>query len=76
MQLVVVDVTGVESPGVGATTFGVVVCASAAPHAAVAATARMIAKALMAASPSSAPLIIIALSSGAETGVVLVLDRY
>jgi len=51
MQLVVVEVRGVESPGVGATTLGVVVCAKAAPHAAVAATARMIAKALMTASP-------------------------
>jgi hypothetical protein len=39
MQLVVVEVRGVESPGVGATTLGVVVCAKAAPHAAVAATA-------------------------------------
>src|SRR4029077_15470259 len=46
MQLVVVEVRGVDSPGVGATTFGVVVCARAAPPVAVAATTTMIAKAL------------------------------
>ena len=63
MQVVVVKVRDVEIPGMGVTTFGVVVCASAAAqHAAVATTARMIAKALMVASPSSAPLLIIALS--------------
>jgi len=58
----------------GVTTLGVVACAKAGLDAAVAATARIIAKALMAASPDSAPPIIIALSSGAEVGVVLVLD--
>ena len=47
MQLVVVEVSGVDSPVVGATTFGVVVCARAAPPVAVAATTTMIAKALM-----------------------------
>lgn len=52
MQLVVVEVRGVESPWLGETTFGVVVCARAGPHAAIAAIARIIAKALMAASPS------------------------
>ena len=60
MQVVVVKVRGVESPGMGVTTFGVVVCASAAPLVVVATIARMIAKALMVASSSSAPWIIIA----------------
>jgi hypothetical protein len=48
MQLVVVKVRGVCSPGVGATTFGVVVCASTGTHAAAkVATAKMTPKALM-----------------------------
>ena len=55
MQVVVVKVRGVESPGVGVTTFGVVVCASAGPHAAVTAAARMIRKALKTASPKFVP---------------------
>jgi hypothetical protein len=50
IQLVVVEVTGVESPGVGATTLGVA-CAKAGPDAAVTATVRMILKALITASP-------------------------
>ena len=40
MQLVVVNVRGVGNPGVGLTTFGVVVCAAAGPDAAAAATAK------------------------------------
>ena len=52
MQLVVVKVSGVESPGVGVTTLGVV-CAKAAVQEAVAATARMTAKPLMTASSTS-----------------------
>jgi hypothetical protein len=50
IQLVVVEVTGVESPGVGATTLGVA-CAKAGPDAAVTATVRRILKALITASP-------------------------
>ena len=50
IQLVVVEVTGVESPGVGATTLGVA-CAKAGPDAAVTATARMILNAVITASP-------------------------
>ena len=50
IQLVAVEVTGVESPGVGATTLGVA-CAKAGPDAAVTATVRMILKALITASP-------------------------
>src|SRR5262249_21230383 len=48
MQVVVVNVRGVCSPGEGLTTLGVVVCAKAAPPPAVVATAvaRMIPKAL------------------------------
>jgi hypothetical protein len=53
MQFVVVDVSGVESPGVVGAIFGVV-CACAAPLVAVATMARMIAKVLMVASPDSA----------------------
>jgi hypothetical protein len=53
MQFVVVDVSGVESPGVVGAMFGVV-CACAAPLVAVATMARMIAKVLMVASPDSA----------------------
>jgi hypothetical protein len=53
MQFVVVDVSGVESPGVVGAIFGVV-CACAAPLVAVASMARMIAKVLMVASPDSA----------------------
>jgi hypothetical protein len=60
MQVVVVKVRGVESPGMGVTTFGVVVCASAAPLVVVATIARMIAKVLMVASSSSARWIVIA----------------
>jgi hypothetical protein len=52
MQLVVVDVIGVERPGVVGATFGVVVCASAALHATISGAARMIAKARMAISPT------------------------
>ncbi len=40
IQLVVVEVRGVESPGMGATTLGVV-CAKAGPDAAVTATPRI-----------------------------------
>jgi hypothetical protein len=47
MQVVVVKVRGVGNPGVGATTFGVVVCATAGPDAAAAATAKMTTKAFM-----------------------------
>jgi hypothetical protein len=61
MQFVVVEVTGVESPGVLGATFcvpavggGVGVCARAAPHVAAATMARMIAKVLILASPDSA----------------------
>ena len=50
IQLVVVEVTGVESPGVGTTTLGVA-CAKAGPDAAVTATARMILNAVITASP-------------------------
>ena len=50
IQLVVVEVTGVESPGVGTTTLGVA-CAKAGPDAAVTATVRRILKALITASP-------------------------
>jgi hypothetical protein len=48
MQVVVVKVSGVESPGMGVTTLGVVVCAKAGPKAAVADTARIIARVLIA----------------------------
>ena len=50
IQLVVVEVTGVESPGVGTTTLGVA-CAKAGPDAAVTAIARMILNAVITASP-------------------------
>ena len=50
IQLVVMEVTGVESPGVGTTTLGVA-CAKAGPDAAVTATARMILNAVITASP-------------------------
>jgi hypothetical protein len=47
MQLVVVKVRGVGNPGVGVTTFGVVVCATAALDTAAAATAKMTTKTFM-----------------------------
>jgi hypothetical protein len=47
MQLVVVKVRGVGKPGVGLTTFGVGVCASAGPDAAAAATAKMTTRTFM-----------------------------
>jgi hypothetical protein len=47
MQLVVVKVRGVGSPGVGVTTLGVVVCATAGPDAAAAATAKMTTRTFM-----------------------------
>jgi hypothetical protein len=49
MQVVVVKVRGVESPGIGVTTLGVVACAKAGPDAAVIATmtVRMIPTALI-----------------------------
>jgi hypothetical protein len=46
-QLVVVKVRGVANPGVGLTTFGVVVCANAGPDAAAAATATITTKTFM-----------------------------
>jgi hypothetical protein len=54
MQLVVVEVIGVESPGVGLTTFGVV-CARAELLAAAVAPTRMITKVLIIASLSPKP---------------------
>jgi hypothetical protein len=53
MQVVVVKVRGVESPGIGVTTLGVAACPKAGPDAAVIAnvTVRMIPTALITASP-------------------------
>jgi hypothetical protein len=47
MQVVVVKVRGVGNPGVGVTTFGVAVCATAEPDAAAAARAKMTKKTFM-----------------------------
>jgi hypothetical protein len=47
MQVVVVKVRGVGNPGVGLTTFGVVVCATAGPDTAAAARAKITTKTFM-----------------------------
>jgi hypothetical protein len=51
MQVVVVKVRGVCNPGLGLTTFGLVVCAKADPHTAISAAAKRILQIFMVASP-------------------------